>query len=279
MRRAVDRLFRLGAALCAVGSIAALAVIVTAIARRGAPALGWRLLAPSGDPESVLYQLLGTLILIATALAVALPAATALALLQTVYLAGARARRRLALCLYALNGVPSILFGIFGLIVFVKLLGWGKSWLAGGLLLAMMIVPTLTVAIAERIDALPRKYLAAAAGLGLPRGRVVWSVILPHSVVGMISGSLLGLGRAAGETAPILFTAAVFSGVRLPDGIRESPVLALPYHIFVLAQDSFDPAAGSRLWGAAAVLLLLTLAASLLALPGRLAAREEARHG
>ncbi len=70
-----------------------------------------------------------------------------------------------------------------------------------------------------------------------------------------MSGALLGLARAAGETAPILFTAAVFSGATLPTGVRESPVLALPYHIFVLAQDSFDPAVGAHLWGAALVLL------------------------
>ena len=89
-------------------------------------------------------------------------------------------------------------------------------------------------------------------------------------------GSLLGLARAAGETAPILFTAAVFAGATLPTGIRESPVLALPYHIFVLAQDSFDPAAGSEMWATAFVLLALAFGLALLALPLRL---REVRHG
>ena len=129
------------------------------------------------------------------------------------------------------------------MIVFVGVLGWGKSWLSGGILLGMMILPTVTVALIERIESLPGKYLEAAAGLGLSRSQIVWSVVLPQSATGLITGSLLGLARAAGETAPIMFTAAVFAGASLPQGIRESPVLSLPYHIFVLAQDSY-PAGG-----------------------------------
>src|SRR5204863_4232064 len=126
---------------------------------------------------------------------------------------------------------------------FMRFLGWGKSWLAGGLLLAVMILPTLALALAERIESLPGRYLEAAAGLGLSRSQIVWSVILPQSLSGLLSGTLLGLARAAGETAPILFTAAVFSGAGLPHGIRDNPVMALPYHIFVLAQDSFQAGA------------------------------------
>jgi phosphate transport system permease protein len=92
----------------------------------------------------------------------------------------------------------------------------------------------------------------------------------------VITGSLLGLARAAGETAPIMFTATIFSGATWPHAIRESPVLTLPYHIFILAQDSFDPAVGAKLWGAALVLLALVFLLSLLALPARLKTHEEA---
>ncbi len=205
--------------------------------------------------------------------------ATGVALVHGVYLLSDRARARLWLLLATLNGVPSILFGLFGLLVFVKFLGWGKSWLAGGILLGVMILPTVTMALIERIASLPAKYVEAAAGLGLRPSQIVWSVILPQSANGLVTGSLLGLARAAGETAPIMFTATIFAGATFPHGIAESPVLTLPYHLFVLAQDSFDPAAGARAWGAALVLLGLVLALSLAALPARLRIHEEARHG
>ena len=217
------------------------------------------------------------MILAGTALLVSAPIATGVALVHGVYLRNDRERERIRLLLSLLNGVPSILFGLFGLIVFVKLFGWGKSWLAGGVLLGLMMLPTLAVALMERIQALPRAYLEAAAGLGKRPSQIVWSVILPQCVGGLITGSLLGLARAVGETAPIMFTATIFAGATLPRGIKESPVLTLPYHIFILSQDSFDPAVGAKVWGAALVLLLLVLGLSLAALPARLRIHEEAR--
>jgi phosphate transport system permease protein len=267
----------------AVAAAAVLAGIVATILGRGLPALDWRFVSGASGAAlgagGVRYQLLGTALLVATALAIVAPLALGWALAQTVFLPAERWRRPLARLLYAVHGVPSILFGIFGLIVFVRALGWGKSWLTGGILLALMILPTVAVAWVERIEALPAGYRRAAAGLGLSRGQIVWSVIVPQTWAGGASGALLGLARAAGETAPILFTAAVFSGATLPSGVRDSPVLALPYHIFVLAQDSFDPAVAGHLWGAAFVLLGLVLGLSLLALPLRMSAGEEARHG
>ncbi len=282
-RRLLDRAVGLLAAGCAAAACLLLLGVAGTILARGLPALSLSFVtsetAEAGVAGGILYQLLGTSILVATALAVSAPLAVAVALVKTVYLGTARARRRLGLLLYAANGVPSVVFGVFGLLVFGKLLGWGKSWLAGGIILGWMILPTLTVSLAERIEGLPRKYLDAAASLGLGRCAVVWAVILPQSLGGLTSGALLGLARAAGETAPILFTAAVFSGAGWPTGIRDNPVLALPYHIFVLAQDFFQPEAESRLWAAAFVLLALVLGLGLAALPARLGLREEAGHG
>lgn len=280
MRRVLDRLFWLAAATGAALALAAFVVVAGAILVRAWPALSWRfLIEPSsqgGAGGGVLWQLVGTAVLVATALAFALPVSTGLALLIEVY-SSARVARRLRLGVYVANGIPSIVFGLFALAVFSKTLGWGKSWLAGGLVLGLMILPTVTVALAERMAAIPARYREAAAGLGLSPSQIVRAVILPMSRGGLVTGALLGLARAAGETAPILFAAAVFSGATLPAGIVESPVLALPYHIFVLAQDSLDPAATPRLWGAAAVLLALAVTASAVALPARLAAHEEAR--
>lgn len=281
MRRAINLLVPLMLGLCAVVSVAVLLTIVLAICMRGAPAVNWTFLTEQirlvGAEGGIFYNLVGTLVLILTALAFSAPLSVAIALLHGVYLKSAR--RSLEMTLYVLNGVPSILFGILGFVVFVKYFEWGKSWLAGGILLGFMILPTLTISLAERIAALPRKYEQAARGLGLTQSQTIWSVTLPQSLGGLTTGALLGLARAAGETAPIMYTATVFAGASLPTGVRESPVLSLPYHIFVLAQDSFNPGVASKLWGSAFVLLVLVALFSAVALPMRLRAHEEARDG
>jgi phosphate transport system permease protein len=281
MRRWINRLFVLGTGACAALAVGVIALIVAAIVQRGGSAVSWEFLTEEirlvGASGGVFYHIVGTLILLATALLVSAPIATGLALVHGVYLKSERAQERLWLLLSVLNGVPSILFGLFGLIVFVKLFDWGKSWLSGGILLGVMILPTVAVNLIERVQSLPRKYVEAAAGLGLRESQIVWSVVLPQSLGGLVTGSLLGLARAAGETAPIMFTATIFAGATFPTGVKESPVLSLPYHIFILAQDSFDPAVGSKLWGAALVLVALALGLSLLALPARLQIHEEAR--
>lgn len=280
-RRALDRALSVAAGLAALAALGVLVILGAEILRRAWPVLEPSFLlresSEAGASGGVFYQLLGTGLLMATALAVCLPLAVGLALARSVY-ASERWRRRLSLLLLAASGVPSVLFGIAGFLVFSRTFGWGKSWLAGGVVLALMMLPTAAVALAERIEALPSRLLEAAAGLGLSRSQIVRAVILPQCRGGLVSGLLLGLARAAGETAPILFCAVVFSGATLPRAIAESPVLALPYHIFTLAQDSFGPGIEARLWGAAAVLLGLTLSLSLAALPSRLAHARSLRH-
>ena len=283
MRKLVNLAVPLVLGLCAFVALGLVLSIVAAIAFRGVPALSWRFFTEQirlvGADGGIFFNLVGTGVLILTALVVTTPLAVGLALLHGVYLKTENARRRLMLALYVLNGVPSILFGILGLIVLVKYFNWGKSWLAGGILLGLMILPTVAISLAERIATLPRKYLEAAAGLGLTQSQIIWSVILPQTRSGLITGALLGLARAAGETAPIMFTATIFAGATLPHAIKESPVLSLPYHIFILAQDSFDPAVSTKLWGTALVLLMMVCVFSAIALPMRLRTHEEAHHG
>ncbi len=283
MRKLQHHAFRLATGACALLACGVLVVIALAIAVRGFPAISWQFFTEQirlvGAAGGIFHNLIGTFILIGTALVVSAPLAVGLALVHGVYLRGHRHREKLTLLLYLLNGVPSILFGLFGLIVFVKFLGLGKSWLTGGVLLGVIILPTVTVALIERIASLPARYVEAAAGLGLTQSQIIWSVILPQSVTGLVTGSLLGLARAAGETAPIMFTATIFAGATIPHGIKENPVLSLPYHIFILAQDSFDPSVGAKLWGTALTLLGLVLLLSLCALPLRLKIHEEAHHG
>jgi phosphate transport system permease protein len=280
-RKAVSLIFGTLCALCALIAVSLFAGIIGMIIKRGWGTVSWDFLTQpvsgAGASGGILYHLIGTGILLLTALLVSAPLALGLALMQSVYLAQTRWGGTLRLFLYLLNGVPSIVFGIMGMIVFVQGLGWGKSWLTGGFLLGLMILPTVTVSLSERMRALPSSYLEAAAGLGLRRAQIIRAVVLPQSLSGLVTGSLLGLARAAGETAPIMFTATIFSGATVPPGIKESPVLSLPYHIFILAQDSFNPAAIGQLWGTALALLAVVLTLSALALPARLTLHEEAR--
>ncbi len=283
-RKLLNRLLPLATGLCALCSGGVLLLIVAAILFRGLPALSWRFLTEQirlvGAEGGIFFNLVGTLILLGTALVIVVPPALAIALTHSVYFTDRpRARRGLGLFLQVLNGVPSILFGIFGLIVFVGYFNLGKSWLTGGVLLGIMILPTVTVALIERMEALPRRYVEAAAGLGLTRTQIIRAVVLPQSLGGLVTGAMLGLARAAGETAPIMFTATIFAGATVPHGLRESPVLSLPYHIFNLAQDSFDPGVRQKVWATAIVLLGLVFTLSLFALPLRLRIHDEARHG
>lgn len=282
-RKIVHQIFRAATGVCAVASCAVLAGIVLFITMRGWSALSWGFLTEQialvGAAGGIFYNIVGTLVLLATAFVISTPLALTISIVHSVYLRESRYRGKLTVLLYLLNGVPSILFGIVGMVIFVQWLGWGKSWLSGGILLGIMILPTVSVTLIERIGSLPARYLEAAAGLGLRRSQIIRSVILPQSVGGLITGLMLGLARAAGETAPIMFTATIFAGATFPDGVKESPVLSLPYHIFILAQDSYDPDVKAKLWGAALVLLILVLGLSLVALPARLKIHEEANHG
>ena len=282
-RRMMHHFFRSVTALCALASCSILAWLIHAVGKRGLPAISWQFFTEQirlvGASGGIFYNLVGSGILLLTALIVSAPVATALALLHGVYLKDGRRKRLLETVLYVINGMPSIVCGIFGLIVFVQFLGWGKSWLSGGLLLGFIMLPTVTVALMERIASLPGRYLEAAAGLGLTQSQIIWSVILPQSMSGLVTGSLLGLARIAGEIAPIMFTATIFAGATFPTAIKESPVLSLPYHIFILAQDSFDPDVGAKIWGTALVMIGMVFTLSLIALPARLKIHEEAHHG
>lgn len=281
-RRVIHFIFRFLTGLSAVVACVILLGILGFIFSRGWAALSWSFfteqIALVGASGGIFYNILGTLILLATATLCCTPLALGLAIVHEVYLEEHPFRKKLTMILYLLNGIPSILFGIVGMVVFVQWFGWGKSWLSGGILLGLMILPTVTVTLIERMSSIPKRYLEAARGLGLNQSQLIRSIIMPQSVGGLITGLLLGLARAAGETAPIMFTATIFAGATLPTGVKESPVLSLPYHIFILAQDSYDPIVKTKLWGAALVLVLIVFGLSLAALPARLRIHEEADH-
>lgn len=278
-RRVFDFAFTAVAALAAAGAVTLFLAILAIVVYRGFGVLSWSFLSEdmraAGAEGGIVYQIAGTAILVLTATLSAVPLAAGAGIWLAMY-AKPGARRAFESVLHAVNGIPSIVFGLIGFAFFFKVLEWKKSWLAGGLLLALMILPTLVVAFVEKLRSIPHETIDAAFGLGLRRGDVVRTVLLPQGAAGLVTGTLLGIARAAGETAPIMFTAAIFSGATVPSGIADNPVLALPYHIFVLAQDSFDPAMRSGMWGTAAVLVVLVTCFSALAIPLRLKIAQEA---
>lgn len=268
-RRAFDLLT---AGVCRSGFLFSMGLIVFLIAQiifRGGASISLEFLTSpmrdGGLSGGILYQICGTMILIATAGSVAAPLALGLALLETEYVKNMFARRTIQILIHSANAIPSILFGLFGFFALVKMAGLQKSWLAGGLVLGMMILPTTAVAVKEAIDAIPSAYREQAIALGLSKPKEIFAVVLPRSFFGLITGLLLGLSRAAGETAPVMFTACVFYGPTLPHGIRDEPILSLPYHVFNLAQDSLKPQAMQNAWGASLVLIMIVSCLSLTA--------------
>jgi len=142
--------------------------------------------------------------------------------------------RVIELAIINLAGVPSIVYGLFGLGLFVTFLQFGASILAGSLTLAIMTLPVIITATREALSAVPRSFREVSFSLGASRWQTVRHVVLPNAIPGIITGAILGLSRAAGETAPILFTVAAFYLPRLPRSVYDQ-AMTLPYHIYVLS--------------------------------------------
>lgn len=252
--------------------VALLAGILTLLLSRGGAALSpsfWATPSLGASGGGVRDQIAGTVLLVVAAGALALPAGLGLGMVLGEY-TDSRTTRALRTATLTLGGVPTILLGLAGYALFSTALGWGKSWLAGAIVLAVVATPVVALATAARLDQLPSARREAALALGLTRSQVVRSVLLPYARPAVLTGLLLGLARAAGETAPLLFTATVFAGAAtLPTGVVQSPVQSLPTHVFTLAQDAADPGALAAAWGSALVLVALAGLLLLAAVPAR----------
>ncbi|MCX5406632.1 phosphate ABC transporter permease subunit PstC [Streptomyces sp. NBC_00335] len=203
-------------------------------------------------------QILGTLLLLATTALIALPLGYAAGVLIGIRASG-KTTRVLETLTVAIGGTPTILLGLAGYVLFSSAMGWGRSWLAGAIVLVPVVVPVIALTTAGRIRSMPPEITESALALGLTRAQYVRSVVIPYTWPATLTGLLLGLARAAGETAPLIFTATVFFGApALPTGIVNAPVQALPTHIFTLSQDSGAPEAITQAWGSALVLVLIT---------------------
>ncbi|MFD6968575.1 phosphate ABC transporter permease subunit PstC [Streptomyces sp. NPDC059979] len=235
--------------------------MLTILVTRGGSALNpafW--LSPSAGAAGggVRDQILGTLLLLATTALIALPLGYAAGVLIGTRASGKTARVLETLTV-AIGGTPTILLGLAGYVLFSSAMGWGRSWLAGAIVLVPVVVPVIALTTAGRIRSMPAEITESALALGLTRAQYIRSVVIPYTWPATLTGLLLGLARAAGETAPLIFTATVFFGApALPTGIVNAPVQALPTHIFTLSQDSGAPEAITQAWGSALVLVLIT---------------------
>ncbi len=237
---------------------------------KGLPTISWDFLSgmprKSGAEGGIYPAIIGTLYLVLGAISVALPLGMATAIYLSEYAMQGKLNQGIRLAIITLAGVPSIVFGLFGLGLFVLFFGFGASILSGSLTLSFMILPTIIVSSEESLRAVPLGLREASLALGATKWQTVYKSVLPFALPGMFTGSILGIGRAAGETAPILLTVAAFFLPRLPSSIFDQ-VMALPYHLYVLATQHPDTVKVLPMqYGTALVLIIIVVFLNLTAI-------------
>ena len=246
--------------------VPALAVIGT-IAVRGMGAVSWDFLTtmPAQGMRSggIFPAIIGTLELVGLTIVFALPMGIATAIYLTEYAADNWLTRIIRLAIVNLSGVPSVVYGLFGLGLFVIFFRFGTSLLAGALTLAIMILPVIITASEEAIRSVPKSFREISLSLGASRWQTIRHAVLPFAIPGIMTGTILGISRAAGETAPILFTVAAFYLPKLPHSVFDQ-AMALPYHLYVISTQIPHIPATQR-YGTAFVLLVMVLSLNLAA--------------
>ncbi|MCX5750423.1 MAG: phosphate ABC transporter permease PstA [Candidatus Saganbacteria bacterium] len=178
--------------------------------------------------------IVGTIYLTLATAVFSIPLGVFAAVYLTEYAGEHFLKRLIEISIVNLAGVPSIVFGLFGLGLFVIFLGFGPSILAGALTLAVMTIPVIITASREALTSVPKTYREVSLSLGATKWQTIRHIVLPNAAPGIITGAILGLSRAAGETAPILFTVAAFYLPYFPNSVFDQ-AMVLPYHIYVLA--------------------------------------------
>jgi len=255
--------------LTAAAAVAVLPIVVVIVFLfvNGLKAISWEFLTqmPSnGMTEGgIMPAILGTVALtLGTAIA-SIPLAVGAAIYLAEYAKDTPITRAIRLAIVNLAGIPSIVYGLFGLGVFVLFLQFGTSILAGSLTLGLMTLPVVISTSEEAILAVPQSFRLVSLSLGATKWQTIRNQVLPHALPGIITGIILGLGRAAGETAPILFTVAAFYLPQLPSSIMDQ-TMALPYHLYVISTQV--PGMPLEIqYGTALVLLFFVLTLTLIA--------------
>ncbi len=213
-------------------------LVMVYIVVNGAGAISWEFLtaAPRQGMKAggIFPAIVGTILLVVGTMLFSLPLGVLSAVYLVEYAHDNLFTRLIKLSVVNLSGIPSIVYGLFGFTMFVILLHFGTSILAGSLTLAIMSLPVIITASKEALESVPDTYREISLSLGATRWQTVRYCVLPYAIPGILTGTVLSLSRAAGETAPILFTVAAFYLPRLPRGVFDQ-VMALPYHLYVIS--------------------------------------------
>jgi phosphate transport system permease protein len=245
-----------------------LIIILFFIAYNGIHVLSWEFITQppveAMTKGGIFPVIIGTILLTFFCMIVVIPIGVTTAIFLAEYSKRGILLKTVMMSIYTLAGVPSVVFGLFGLAVFVVAFHFGMSLIAGSLTLAVMVLPYIISTSEEAIKAVPYSFREASLACGATKWQTIRRVVLPSAMPGILTGTILGTAKVSGETAPIMFTAAAFFTPGVPRSLLE-PVMALPYHIYVLAT------AGTHIeetrpiqYGTALTLIILVLLMNLL---------------
>jgi phosphate transport system permease protein len=253
--------------LVALFTVVPIVGVVIYIFIQGSPAISWEFLSAvprSGMREGgILPAIIGTFYLTVGTAIFSVPLGIAAAVYLSEYAADNRWTRLIRLAIINLAGIPSVVYGLFGLGLFVLFLNFGTSILAASLTLSIMTLPVIISTAEEALRAVPQSFRTVSISLGATRWQTIRRIVLPQALPGILTGVILGLERAAGETAPILFTGAAFFLPRLPGSVFDA-TMALPYHLFVISTQVPEMPFQIQ-YGTALVLLAFVLGMNLIA--------------
>lgn len=236
---------------------------------RGLPAISWEFISEAPKDGMIaggIYPaIIGTLCLVFGSMLFAFPIGVLSAIYLNEYLPNNYFKRFMNMMTNNLAGVPSIVFGLFGMALFVNQLGFGDSILAGSLTLGLLALPVIIRTTEEALKSVDETYRSASLALGATKWQTIRRVVFPIAFPNIITGLILSIGRVSGETAPILFTVAAYFLPRLPQSIYDQ-VMALPYHLYVISTSGTDiQASRTMAYGTALVLIFIVLISNLLA--------------
>lgn len=239
-------------------TVAVLVFIIFFVLKKGLPVLDLDFLTKNpidmGKGGGIFSTIIGTIVLTALAILIATPLGVGTAIYLTEYTWENAVTRVIRFGAECLAGIPSIIFGLFGFILFVTKLGFGWSILSGALTLAFMILPTIIRTSEEAIKSVPSSYRQVSFSLGGTKWQTVTRVVLPSAIPGIVTGIILSVGRSIGETAAVIFTAG--SALRIPTSLFSSS-RTMSVHFYILAREGISM---SRAYGTAAVLIIAILA-------------------